>query len=439
MAGLRLTDGTTTVTLTSSPWLGATYTPEAAEFGVTEVTETAVCVIEGSAATIRAAVNAIELLLHDAWQRDRVQNARLYVEYRPLDSDSYFRSVVVGGSVQWSSNPAKRRLSASTNTVELAITWTRRNWWEGDEAELQLSTSNAAAATGGRTIYNHDDSGTGHDNWVQIAAAQVTGDLPGACRVQLANSVGSARSYRKLFLGVNAYSDPGNLTHMLEAESASGGGTVTSDANCSNSSRLDIAPSSSTITLTWSLSAAQLQRTRGRWFRLLLRVNDHSGDLRVRPQVRDASGAYTLWSGDAVVLPSQYGGIFDLGSVPLPPGGYASAYGALTLAIQFTGTSVTELDFVQLTPLDSFRYLECMGSVANGESVVDNGYDGLAYVLSGSAYLPLVAPRGEPLMLFPGLTQRVIVLQQNLTGNSQAPIADTFSVRVWHRPRRRTI
>ena len=140
-----------------------------------------------------------------------------------------------------------------------------------------------------------------------------------------------------------------------------------------------------------------------------------------------------------MVLPSQYGGIFDLGSVPLPPGGYASAYGALTLAIQFTGTSLTELDFVQLTPLDSFRYLECMGSVANGESVVDNGYEGLAYVLSGSAYLPLVAPRGEPLMLFPGLTQRVIVLQQNLTGNSQAPIADTFSVRVWHRPRRRTI
>ena len=439
MAGLRLTDGTTTMTLTSSPWLGATYAPEAAEFGAETITETAVCVIEGSAATIRAAVNALETLLHDAWLRSRVQNARLWVEYRPIDSDGYFRSEVLGGSVQWSSNPAKRRLDASTNTVEVAVTWTRRNWWEGAEVELELSTSNQAAATGGRTIYNHDDSGTGHDNWVQIAAAQVAGDLPGAVRVQLANSVGSARSYRKVWLGVNSYSDPANFAHVLEAESASGGGSVVSDANCSNGSRLDIAPNASTITLTWSLSAAQLQRTQGRWFRLLLRVNDHSGDLRVRPEVRDASGTYTLWSGDSVVLRSLYGGIYDLGSVPLPPGGFATAYGALTLALQFTGTSLTELDFVQLTPLDSFRYLECMGSVANGESVVDNGYEGLAYVLSSAAYLPLVSPRGEPLMLTPGRLQRVFVLQQNLTGNSLAPIGDTMAVRVWHRPRRRTI
>lgn len=438
MAGLRLTDGTTTVTLTSSPWLGATYAPEAAEFGAETVTETAVCVIEGSAATIRTAVNGLETLLHDAWLRSRVQNAKLWVEYRPIDSDAYFRSEVLGGSVQWSSNPAKRRLDASTNTVEVAVSWTRRNWWEGAEVELELSTSNQAAATGGRTIYNHDDSGTGHDNWVQIAAAQVTGDLPGAVRVQLANSVGSARSYRKVFLGVNAFSDPANFAHVLEAESASGGGSVVSDANCSNSSRRDIAPSGS-LTLTWSLTAAQLQRTQGRWFRMLLRVNDHSGDLRVRPEVRDGGGTYTLWRGDSVVLPSQYGGIFDLGSVPLPPGGYATAYGALTLALVFSGTSLTELDFLQLTPLDAFRYLECMGAVANGESVVDNGYEGLAYVLSSSAYLPLVAPRGEPLMLFPGKLQRVFVLQQNLTGNSLAPIADTLAVRVWHRPRRRTI
>ena len=196
-----------------------------------------------------------------------------------------------------------------------------------------------------------------------------------------------------MFLGVNAFSDPANFAHVLEAESASGGGSVVSDANCSNSSRRDIAPSGS-LTLTWSLTAAQLQRTQGRWFRLLLRVNDHSGDLRVRPEVRDGGGTYTLWRGDSVVLPSQYGGIFDLGSVPLPPGGYATAYGALTLALVFSGTSLTELDFLQLTPLDAFRYLECMGSVANGESVVDNGYEGLAYVLSSSAYLPLVvAPR----------------------------------------------
>ena len=42
-------------------------------------------------------------------------------------------------------------------------------------------------------------------------------------------------------------------------------------------------------------------------------------------------------------------------------------------------------------------------------------------------------------MLFPGKLQRVFVLQQNVTGNSLAPIADTLAVQVWHRPRRRTL
>ena len=68
-------------------------------------------------------MNGLETLLHDAWLRSRVQNAKLWVEYRPIDSDAYFRSEVLGGSVQWSSNPAKRRLDAATNTVEVAVSW----------------------------------------------------------------------------------------------------------------------------------------------------------------------------------------------------------------------------------------------------------------------------------------------------------------------------
>lgn len=33
-------------------------------------------------------------------------------------------------------------------------------------------------------------------------------------------------------------------------------------------------------------------------------------------------------------MPDLYGGLLDLGAVPLPPGGYSTAYGALTLALQ---------------------------------------------------------------------------------------------------------
>ena len=47
---------------------------------------------------------------------------------------------------------------ATSARVRVAVLVERAPWWEGPETELQLSTSNASAATGGQTIYNHDDS-----------------------------------------------------------------------------------------------------------------------------------------------------------------------------------------------------------------------------------------------------------------------------------------
>lgn len=438
--GLRFTDGVTTVDLGASPWLGVTYAPTAGAFDEPRVTESAVAVLEGSATAIRAAVNALDALLHAAWRRQKRTNARVFVEFRPLDSDSYFRAEVFDGTVNWSSNPARRRLTGTTNTVEVAVSFTRVNGWDGAEVELQLSTSNQAAATGGRSIVNHDDGGTGHDNWVQIASSQVAGDLPGPCRVQLTNTVGANRTYPKMVLALNALSDPSAFVHVLEAESRLSGGTVASDATASNGQVVSLAHvGSSSTTLVWSLSSAQMQRSRGRLFRLLSRIVGVSGSWTVLPEVRAANGTSVLWRGDLVTLPSQYGGLIDLGAVGLPPGGYSASYGGVTLALTFTGLGLAEVDFVQLTALDGYRALKMLGPCGNNEAVVDDAAEEMAYVLSGSSVLPYVSAVGKPLLLWPGLTQRLIVLAE--TGGSPDPmtIDDSWTVRVWHRPRRLTL
>ena len=438
-----LTDGATTVNLNSGDYSTLNYplfAPNGEELEQGTVSETIDLLIGGStAATTQTNARAIESLLEAARRRQRSGSGpRVYMQAQ-LDSDaSTWRSEVIDGRLtgEQSVNQLWR------TRIEAGLLLTRRAWWEGAEAELQLSTSNASAATGGRTIYNHDDSGTGHDNWVQIASSQVGGVLPAPVRIEMTNTVGSAQSYTKLFLATNAYSDPGNFTHILEGESRLSGGTVTADANCSNSSRLDISlGSGSTATYAWTLSSTLLQDTQGRYFRVLARFADHVGPSTVQLRIMDSTAATTIWQGETVSITGQYGIVQDLGIVPLPPGGYDTTYGALTLALYCRGPMIASLDFLQLTPLDAYRYVELFGmSVANNARIVDDGIEERAYVVSSSVNYPIASPRGRPLMVFPGVTQRVIALHQTVSGgNPASPIANTLSVRIYYRPRRVTI
>jgi hypothetical protein len=434
---LRFTDGVTTVDLQTAPWLGVTYYPQAGGLDETEVTESAVCVLEGTATAIRAAVNGLQGLLAAAHRRQRRVDARVWVEFRPLTSDSWFRAEVFDGTVVWSSNPAKRLLGAAANTVEVAVSFRRANGWDGPETEVELSTSSQGAATGGRSIYNHDDGGTGHDNWVQIAAGQVVGEVPGPCRVQLTNTTGASRTFRKMAVAVNALSDPANFVHILEAESRTSGGTVEADATASGGNVVDLAHgSTTTTTLVWALSAAQMGRSRGRLFRLLVRMVGMIGTWTVTPEVRAADGGTVLWRGDVVTLPDLYGGMIDLGVLPLPPGGYSASYGGATLALAFTGSGLAEVDFLQLTALDGYRVLRAAVACANGDALVDDAGEGQAYLLSGGLVSGYVVGAGAPLLLYPGVVQRLMVLAED--GGSPDPmrIDNAWSVRVWHRARR---
>jgi len=272
----------------------------------------------------------------------------------------------------------------------------------------------------------------------------VTGVLPAGCQVRLTNDIGASRTFTKIYLALNAYSDPANFSHILEGESRASGGTVVSDATYySNGQALSFTVGSggtpSTSTFAWTLPAATLQDAAGRPFRLLARFAGGLGTTTVFAEVRAANGSSVLWRGDSVALPDLYGGLTDLGVVPLPPGGYSTAYGALTLALTFTGIATRYLDFLQLTPMDAFVLLECVAPCAHGESVMYDSIDGRQYILSGSAELGYVTASGGNLLLQPGVINRIIVLQENSTGTNRGEIYEMFTVLVRYRPRRLTI
>lgn len=445
---LQLTDGTTTVTLSgSSPVLGATYfpgTPQRTAGELQPVTETAEINLRGTESTIRSKVNSIETLLRQAVERQETgAGARVFVSYKPVDGDAAaYRSEVIDGRVVWSSNPGLRRLGDTSPTIQVAVIWTRTFWWEGAEAEISISANGQAAATGGRTIYNDPANG----NWIQMAAAQVGGNLPAAVRLELTNTAGTTKNLRKLFLSVNANSDPANFTHFLQGEARISGGSVDSDASYSGGQALGFSLSGSTANYTWTLSQANMQRTKGRRVRVLARFAGTTGALYVKPQVR-TTGGQVLWEGDELSIgPLLYEAWRDLGIVPLPPGAYDDAYGAHRLALVFRGTGLGDLDVLQLATVDSYRYLEMPVpgvAIANNAAAVHDGIEGRAYVLTSGVRTGLPTSFGGPLLLQPGVIQRIYILWQihagATAGVGDAPIADTASVRLYYRPRRVTV
>lgn len=447
---LAITNGTTTIVLSgTAPVRGCTYYPQAAardaDGNYRNVTEDATVNLRDTQTAMRSSINWIETLLQQAEERRATGvGARIFALYKPVDGDSAaYRSEVYGGRVLLSNQPMLRRFGDTAPTIQIGIVWERAHWWEGDLTELQLSANGQAAATGGRTIYNNPANG----NWVQIAANQTVGVLPSPLKLEVYNSAGASKNFRKLFVGVNSYSDAANFTHYLQAEARISGGTLAADATCSGSgnNRLDFTVTASPTVFTWSLPWQDLQRVKGRRVRLLARFADGVGDLYVTPAIRTGGGV-TIWTGDELALGSLVQESWqDLGIVPLPPGGYAGNYDTHLLALSFRGSALVQLDVLQLTALDSYRYFELAGTgvaVTNGAAIVHDGTEGLTYIAS-SGWTALATSYGAPVLVRPGAVQRLYILWQinaaGTGGAGDAPIGNTASVRAYYRPRRLTV
>lgn len=453
---LSLSDGTTTVNLSSSGVFLTRYSPQPPSVrtgsargldgdDVTDpayenVTETIELLPYAANTTaLQAVVNGIERLIDYAKQRQKFRTGpRVYLQLQVDGESNTYRSEILYGRFE----PAEDALSIWGNyQFPARLSVTRRYFWEGALTELQLSTSNSSAATGGKTIYNHDDSDAGNDNWVQIAAAQVGGAIPAPLRLTLQNTTGSAQDYRNIYMAVNAYSDPANFTHIIEGESVvSGYGTSTSLSTCSGGSYVARTLSVGTNEMHWNISSTQLQDTQGRDFRILMRlVTQPASTIYVTACIYDKDGLIPLATGDEVKITASTNAIVDLGVLAIPPGGYNTTFGAvrLVLKLRTTGTPSVSIDYFQLTPTDSFRKLYQLGySAANNSYIIDDGIEGYTVLQESSVDYPIYTVYDSPLIVFPNRIQKIIILHDE---GSSSVIANTFSIRAYYRPRRLTI
>jgi hypothetical protein len=414
---LRLTDGTTTLTLSGAgAYLGATYFPTS-QAGAERLTESAVLTLEGTADAVRAAAQAVDLLLRSAPERKRLGAPPIYVEYRPLDSGEVRRAEVFDGFGSWSQAPAERYLDGSLNTVRYVATFERDAGWEGAEVELLLSSAVTAEATGGVTV-----TGSANTNWAALSAANVLGTRPAPIRLRITNATGAGRAWRRFHVGLNVFSAPSSADLWLLGSEAVNGAARSWSAGADHNG------------LTWlfPLSATLLGQAQGRTFRVLAAFDSLTSTANLRASV----GSYI----SSLYVPMRIGSertgvrkLIDLGEFPIPPGGYnvANADAALAITVRSAASGSGTLNFVMLMPTDGYRKLEQVGYIAeSGESVVDDGIDGGTYILSGSNRYPILRGVGA-LRIYPGANQRLYILFDEDGGFTAGR---QMTVRAWYRP-----
>ncbi len=121
---------------------------------------------------------------------------------------------------------------------------------DGTPTELALTNGNGSDVTGGLRIHNHDDAGSGHDNWVEIDGSDFAGDFPAKVKLFLESEAGESELTGKIYIGVrkgdltfvHILEDDGSITSQstdVDSAIADDGGTLTDETTEANEATAD--------------------------------------------------------------------------------------------------------------------------------------------------------------------------------------------------------
>lgn len=416
---LSMTDGTTTITLTSGDYTLLDYTPIALDpsRAMTEFIseDIAVLVSDSTTPLVQSNINAIEKLLTYASNRQKFGTGpKVYLKYQVSgDSDTY-RSEIVGGYVDITPEAIKAWVGQK---AEIIVHIRRVGYWEDDTATQLV---NATGLT---------NTGAAGANSTLISSGNVDGVLPAPAKIKITNTTGDGIFWDTFHLSCNAWNDPTNFTGYKN------GGGASSWTGAQTASAEDI----------WSFSSTELADMAGDYFRIIACfLTVPSTDIYITSKIE--FGVTDLATAGTVYTGTVSKGMYDLGALPFPPGGYYTSNAALDLQL-YVRASVTgsyEIDFIQLLPAGPGRYrrLEQIGyDVDTNDSIVDDPYEGLIYLEDASDSnnrIPIVTSRGDPLMLWPGKNNRITVLFDE-SGSPFFSAARTTNLSVWYHPRRLSV
>ncbi len=422
---------------------GCTYLDTAADEDTEEVTETIEVVLEGTAATVVADIEAIENWLMEAKRyQDEQTGVRVWLEMDLLETGDWWRSEILSGTVSRSTDMR----TLLDGQIQIGVHIKRRNYWETKfDNFVPISNANGTNITTGLPVFNGaDERGVAPavvQNWVQIAAGVIRGTLPTPASLELLHVTDTVESLGTIWVGHNWSSDPLNLAHLLEAETGTGGTTVDdSDSSGGKYKSITITAGAEQDLLTWTLSAAFLHAAKGRYFQVyMFRRPAIHNEVLYRLKLMD--GTTTVWSSGQTLVKNPGGAIDSLGVIQLPPwlpGFFELRDLTMILTGELTaeGSSTIYPDFFMFMPVDSFRkYSNAAPGLAPGRRLIDDPTNGV-YSDNGGGFLLAggIAAEGPGIWLEPKRIQRLYFLM-----HGEKALGDlnwTVSVILRYRPRR---
>lgn len=447
--GLQFTDQVTTVTISDGTvgWL-LKYDAKNKTSDEDEVTEQATFLALGGLTTVIENVEKLNRIFTQAKEHQQNNTVPTVYVYRLLTaSGTWWRSELVEALPVL----APDALDGGTinGKYEIDITFTRKNWWEGDGVAVPLSNANGTNVTTGLTIYNHDDADTNMDNWVEIAAASILGDLETPAYIQVKNTT-SARTMDNVYIGLNA-TKPALFAPIFEAESATGGVQQPGSADTTKYSggyykEFTAASGVEAVAFTWTISAAQLSYAGGKWYQPIMRhVGGVGGKFRFRMDV----DGYPVWQGSQISIDDSVGaaqGLSLLRPLLLPPWNLflTSNLAPVNLIMTYQGDAgdTIKIDYIQFTPIEQWMFVKYLYSwIANTRMLVIDGITRQIFgcYSTGTNQNALFNTFGDFIYLKPATKQRLYFLRETMTPGAYTNIADTSTVTIYYRPRRLTI
>ena len=425
------------------------FFPETADEGMESITDQFQIYIKGSSASdLRSKITAIRLAFeHAKNHKDDALAAWLYFDVD--SSGDAWMSKLLGGTVLYDKNLDHNWRQAKC--VATIIVEHKPYWDATDEIQVPLTNGNGTNNTAGLNVFNHDDGGGAspnhHDNWVEIAAADVLGDLSGPSRLEILNTFATSRLF-VLWIGQN-WTDPANFDHIIEGEDSSTGTPHAGDSSSSGGSYMEavLASGAEATMFTWALTDSFLNTCWGQYYKIIVRFKDSAPLFPIKYRIKLIYSGTTIWQSGQVLLDTTRGySVRDLFTLRLPPWLLQQTnLTALTMIMtgqQNTGSPISiNLDFQQITPLDGYRMLECAGyGVVQNGRMIDDGLNEVAYIDNGAGddKAGILIGYGNPIALYPGKKQRLYFLMHSST-SQLAEIARTISVKLFYHPRRRTL
>lgn len=348
----------------------------------------------------------------------------VYVQYRLGDTGPYYRSELRDGRA----TPPDRTLGAHLRgqVFQLQVSWTRQPFWESTSLTTVPLTNGNGTNQNTLTL----DNNTNH--YANIGSTAVTGDLPTPARISITNNDASPLGVVRVGHG---WIPATNQSWIIQGESA-GSGTANGSSSGGQYRALNVTTSQTTL-LNLTLSSTLLDNARRGNFRLMARFTGNpTGAVRLRAQLLYSTNLLVPGKWVRTTNGQEW---LDLGEVQLPP--YESANNSPNLTLRLVGKADTNttinLDYIVCVPLDSWRKLVPVDvGLLSSHALVDDGPAGRLFeVISGLDQVNTYVGYGSPVMLQPGVAQKILILQAGTSGDGEIDREITLNVQY----RRRTV